>query len=408
MHNMPYDFGVPFLYGDLWWAKIVAGPQLDFSSLNSPLPNVEQLSLLPLETLDVQVLGIKIPFYRKWLTRTTEGDWKGFDFYEHLNNAHVPALQISGWFDGDGIGTKLIWSAERKLGRKDQWLIEGPWTHAFNTSSSIGKVNFGPSAIIDLDSLYLRWFDTWLKQKSVHLDSVPKAQIFVTGLNRWRKMSDWPSSSEKTEKMWLTSSAGGVPHALVPEIPPVGSESYTYDPSKDLETSSLTKEDKESDFTGEFNLASKKTGGFFVYKSTPFKHATDIAGPAELDLYFKTNTVNTDFFVDVVDVDPSGHAYLIGEPGKIRGSYLHGVDRIIPLVPGKAYEAKILPWDFAHEFKKGHRLGVVLSSTFFPLYARNLGTIDPISTATRMVVQRNTILFGKNHPSCFTYHILQP
>jgi uncharacterized protein len=85
----------------------------------------------------------------------------------------------------------------RSLGHKNQWLIYGPWTHLFNSGTRLGDVDYGPDAIIDLDSIYLRWFDTWLKDKQVNWEKQPKVRAFVTGVNEWRELGDWPDSRSR-------------------------------------------------------------------------------------------------------------------------------------------------------------------------------------------------------------------
>jgi len=71
------------------------------------------------------VLGQHLEFFNRWLGRDTMAQWKGFDFTNYIGNSHVPALHISGTWDGDGIGTLMNWEAMRKLGRTDQWIIFG-------------------------------------------------------------------------------------------------------------------------------------------------------------------------------------------------------------------------------------------------------------------------------------------
>jgi putative CocE/NonD family hydrolase len=143
-----------------------------------------------------------------------------------------------------------------------------------------------------------------------------------------------------------------------------------------------------------------------IFKSEAFAKDTAIMAPFHVRLRFKTSAKDTDFFVTVFDVAPNGDLRMLGQPGKIRGSYLGGMDKIRPLTPGKEYVADIVPWDFAHEFKKGHRIGISVSSTMFPSFARNLGTAEPIKNATRMVAQKNTILMGGLNPSSFSFHVL--
>jgi putative CocE/NonD family hydrolase len=415
MHNLPYDFGIPFLYGDIWWAKIVAGKGVDMSSFKAPLPNPDGLLALPLDAVDKAALKETIPFYHDWLRRTTEKDWKGWDFLAHMKQADVPALHISGWWDGDGIGTKLNWAAERALGRKDQWLIYGPWSHAFNSASAIGKVDYGSSAILELDSLYLRWFDTWLKGKSVGMDKVPHVRVFVTGANRWVDLPDWPSDTESVETLYLDQDptaqhdvAPLVTKGLSIEMPGPGEVVYTYDPAKDTDVSALKKgADAVDEFTGEMEMKGSNVPTI-EFRSQPMPADTAIAGPATVDLYFKSSAKDTDFYATLVDIDEAGKSHVFGQPGKIRASYRDGVDKVVPLVPGRVTHVEILPWDFAHEIKKGHRIGLVIVPSGFPLYARNLGTIGPVATNKSLVAQLNSLLFGPDTPSRVTFHVLWP
>jgi putative CocE/NonD family hydrolase len=398
MHNLPYDNGVFMLYGGLWWSKIVAGRHTDFSSIQSSLPHPEKFNTLPLGMVDQAVLGQHLDFFSKWLSRPTIGDWKGWDYTYHLGDSHVPALHISGIWDGDEIGTHMNWAKMRELKRTNQWIIFGPWVHAFNTNHSFGGVEYGPDAIIDLDSVFLRWFDTWLKGKDVGFEKRAHAKLFVTGANKWIDLPNWPAPSTPPRTLYLAKSG------LAKTAGPGASAGYTYDPAKDNKVPAALLDVDPTKATTRIPAEQLKKG---LFLTTPvLAKDTAIAAPFDIKLYFTSSAVDTDFFAMVVDVDEKGVARMIGQPGKIRGSYLNGMDAVRPLKPGKEYLAKIVPWDFAHEFKKGHRIGLAVVSSMFPSYARNLGTAESIKTGTRMVVQKNRILMGGSHPSSLTFHVL--
>jgi uncharacterized protein len=382
MRNIPFDHGIFYLYGNLWWAKIVSGRRMDVSSLSGPLPHPEKFSTLPLEKVDDAVLGRDLEFFNKWLSRPTLGDWKGMDFTHHLQDATVPALHISGTWDGDEIGTHINWARMRELKRDNQWIIFGPWVHAFNTNHSFGDVEYGPDAIIDLDSVFLRWFDTWLKGKQVGLDKVARAKVFVTGANKWVELPDWPAPSTPPKTLYLSKKG------LVESAGAAESLTYTYDPAKD---NVVPKELMGEGGATSTKLSAKVLRSGLFLKGPLLSKDTAIIAPIEVKLNFTSSAVDTDFFAYVVDVAPTGETRIIGQPGKIRGSYLGGMDAIRLLAPSQKYTATITPWDFAHEFKKGHRLGVFVISSMFPLYARNLGTGEPAMTGTKMVSQKNTI-----------------
>jgi predicted acyl esterase len=50
-------------------------------------------------------------------------------------------------------------------------------------------------------------------------------------------------------------------------------------------------------------------------------------------------------------------------------------------------------------FRKGHRIGVQVTSSRFPVFERNLNTGEAPAHATRMVTARQTILHDAAHPS---------
>jgi uncharacterized protein len=398
MRNIPFDHGIFYLYGNLWWAKIVSGRRMDASSMSGPLPHPEKFNTLPLEKVDEAVLGKDLEFFNKWLSRPTLGDWKGMDYTYHLGDSTVPALHISGIWDGDEIGTHYHWNTLRDLKRDNQWIIFGPWVHAFNTNHSFADVEYGPDAIIDLDSVFLRWFDTWLKGKSVGFDKIPRAKLFVTGANKWIELPDWPAPTTPAKTLYFANNglidAPGKPESF----------SYVYDPAKDQTVPKAL-------LTGEGAGASTKLAGSTLklglfLKSQVLPKDTGIAAPIEIKLRFTSSAVDTDFFAYVVDVAPNGETRMVGQAGKIRASYLSGMDAIRLLTPGAEYTATITPWDFAHEFKKGHQVGLLILSSMFPLYARNLGSGEPAMTGTKMVAQKNTILMGGENGSSITFRVL--
>jgi uncharacterized protein len=411
MHNIPYDHGTFFLFGNVWWARIVRSSQADLGSAAGAFANLEKLATLPLSKVDDAVFGENLPFFDRWLEREGLIHWKGFDWLTDLRRVDIPALHISGWWDGDGIGTKLIWETMRGAKRTNQWLIYGPWTHAFNTTRSTGDVDYGPEAILELDSLYLRWFDTWLKGKDVGLNRVPRARIFVTGANKWLDLDDWPEPAWAEQKLFLYADApanGKSSRGELRDAPAKSQEPsrYLFNPAN----ADLPEEIRVMDpsaITTVIKIGEKgPDDDALVFRTSRLSAPLTIAGPISLDLHFETTARDTDFYVMVFDEDPEGVKRMIGMPGKLRAAFLGGMDRPRPLVPNRPYRASIALWDTAHEFKPGHRLGIMIASGQFPMFARNLGTGEPIKDATRMIVQVNTIHHSGARPSALRFRVI--
>ena len=154
-----------------------------------------------------------------------------------LSTIENEVLHTSGWWDGDGIGTKLHWATLRESQHQSQWLIYGPWGHDFNSRTSFGDVDYGPDAILELDSLYLRWFDTWLKDKQVAWEKQPRVRVFVTGANQWNELSDWPDPKSEPLTFYLSSTGpanGAAGRGKLLLSPPKNDkpDQYVYDPAK--------------------------------------------------------------------------------------------------------------------------------------------------------------------------------
>ncbi len=413
-YNIPYDHGIFFLWGNLWWANLVKERQTRMELAGRPLPGTSKLTTLPLSKVDDEVLGVNIPFFDKWLERDRPAAFAGFNYQADMPRVTIPALHISGWWDGDGIGTKRNWEIMRAAKRTNQWLIYGPWSHAFNSSSRFGDQDYGPDAILELDSLYLRWFDTWLKGKQVDLQKVPRVQVFVTGANEWRFLQDWPDprSKEKTLYLGATGPANGktsMGQLLENPVADAEPSRYTYNPASAVIPEEILKANPtDPSASSTIVKIEDKDQDSLVYRSDPMKEPMEIGGPISLDLYFSTSARDTDFFAMLVDIDEKGVMGLIGMPGKINGRFVQGWKEPKLLTPNRVYRTTIDLWDTAHRFKTGHRIGVILTSSMFPTFARNLNTGEPIKDAVRMVAAHQTIYHDKARPSALRFRLLPP
>ncbi|HRJ26542.1 MAG TPA: CocE/NonD family hydrolase [Fimbriimonadaceae bacterium] len=411
MLNLPYDQGTFLLLGNIWWTNIVKDKEAQLVGAMEFRPEPKALATLPLNKVDDAVFGKSIPFFDRWLERTRESDWKGWNYQRDLSRVKIPSLMISGYWDGDGIGTKTNWEIMRKLGKKNHWLIFGPWPHAFNVSTQHAGVDYGPNSILELDSLYLRFFDTFLKNKSVGLEKVDRVKFFVSGANEWRTFADWPAPHATKQVYYLSAEApaNGIQSAgeLVSQ-PPTQQEPtrYTYNPADIAGFEKQLSQGVEQAST--IIKLDEMIGEEVVYRSAPFREAVDLGGPIQLTLYFSTTALDADFFFSVVDIDPQGVMRMLGLPGKIRGRYLAGLDRPAALRPGKVYRATLDHWDFAHRWRPGHRIGLIITSGLFPAFDRNLGTDEPVATRTRMVTAHQTLYHDSKRPSSLSIYQLPP
>src|SRR6202030_4170540 len=121
----------------------------------------------------------------------------------------VPGLHISGWYDMFLRGSVDGFLALRKFAgsefaREHQYLLAGPWAH-IPWGDRVGTADFGPEALIDTDTILLRWFDHWLKDSDA-FEGEPQVCHFVLGENRWREADIFHREAEYT--LFLHSEGG--------------------------------------------------------------------------------------------------------------------------------------------------------------------------------------------------------
>ena len=114
-----------------------------------------------------------------------------------------------------------------------------------------------------------------------------------------------------------------------------------------------------------------------TYTSAVLTREITLIGQAEVTLRARTSLPHADFFVRLSDVGVDGVSRNICD-GFVR------LDPASHREPGGTWRVTIPLHATAHSFRPGHRLRLLVASGAHPRYARNLGTDEPINTATTM------------------------
>ena len=192
-------------------------------------------------------------------------------------------------------------------------------------------MDFGPQSVRDLDTLYLRWFDHWLKGVDNGVDREKPVEAFLMGRNEWRQFTAWPPR-EATETRWYFHSAG---HAnadksdgkLSLSKPSAGEkpDHFTYDPAhpyipgdeetavkadanaknvKNIQTAKTNAKTSQKDSTT--GKAKPTTGEsdahILTYTTDALEKEVIVAGPIEVHLAASTSARDTDWFAMLQDI----------------------------------------------------------------------------------------------------------
>jgi len=425
--NFPYEYGVFFIFGGIWWADIVATDATgDLSGVKmSAVFNKKYGKLLrdlPVIDLDKRILGGENKYWRTWIKNNTNNEyWARASFSQSLQNANIPVFHQSGWFDGDGIGSKLNYAALAKHGKSTQKLILGPWGHTPEAQRTLGDIDFGPEAAPDLPRMYLRWFDHWLKGVDNGIQKEPLVSLFVMNTNKWVHGDKYPLPQTKLEK-WYFSSRGQANTSkgdgrLTREPPAADSppDKYTYDPGDPTPNPGFHEESEEEEKTEKAVEEQKKLAkkrheqmtdarkDILVYTTDPFEQPYTFVGPISATLYAASSAKDTDWFVRLIEIEKDGELHSLVE-GRFRARFRESMSQPKLLEPDRINEYTIDMWQTGLTVEKGSRLRVEVASASYPFFSRNLNTGGHNEMETEYVSADQTIYHDAKHPS----HVVLP
>lgn len=334
---------------------------------------------MPLEELDVVLFGHENTFWREWLTHYLPDDnyWDQYDSSDAVSTTEAPNHVVTGWHDFFLPPALKDYSVLQNHG-KSPYLTVGPWTHP--KAAQFG----GREGII--------WLKSHLLNKREGLREMP-VRIFVMGAaNEWREYPAWPPTDMKLERWHLQPEFG-----FGPDLPGVCEpDSYTYDPA--YPTPSIGGASTESPVKDNRKLESR--ADVLTYTSEVLNNDIELIGPVSAELFIKSSLQYTDFFVKICDVDSSGKSLNVCD----------GIQRLFPDRPSAQADGTIKVtvnlWPTAYHFAKGHQMRVQVSSGASPRFARNLGTDEPLGTATTMKVAEQSIYHDPEHPSVLILPIM--
>jgi hypothetical protein len=240
-------------------------------------------------------------------------------------------------------------------------LVLGPWIHgvAAVQRSKAGDRDFGPSAALDYASLVLGWMDRHLRKRD-SAPAEPRVRVFVMGANEWRTSDQWPLSSSRPDTLYLARPIKRSPSSLPAHV-------IHSDPAHPV----------SDPFDGKWGAhdyrALKPGPGVAMFETEPFTAPLEIIGRVTVDLSVSATVPDFDLWVTLYDVGPDGTAWNLSTPGTAlqRGSFRDGGPDRKLVKPGETVRLRMDRLVTANRFLQGHRLRVVITPQFYPLFSVN-------------------------------------
>jgi putative CocE/NonD family hydrolase len=379
--EMIYPGGCFSLRTMLAWTYLVGSQAKGLSDARIKLARPFKLrgacDRLPLADADSGVLGEHFPFFQDLLTSEAADAplWEAIDVSDKVAPVTAAVLSVAGWYDIFLTGQLADYHRLRQAGQQPQLLV-GPWGHT--SLGWLGPVLRGT----------LRLFDTELRGLPGQPPEQP-VRVHLGGADEWLDLPDWPPPAE-TRRLHLHSSGSLHDERPVASQP----DRYRYDPRN---PTPAVGGNSDPGFGPRDNRKLEARADVLTYTTDPLPSDLDVVGTATATLYVRSSLPDTDFFVRLCDVH-----------GR-RGKSLNVSDGILHLDPDTGAQQPdgtrritIELWPTAHRFAKGHRLRIQISSGAHPRYTRNLGSGEPLATATTSRVAEQNVFHDPEHPSAIT------
>ncbi len=402
----PFIIGAESYHSTYWGGAFRLGWQTSWTL--RPVGGIEQIDIqksLPLREMDMVTQGKKSEYWRTILRHPHLDEfWQPFSLAPYVSKVQAPTLFHTGWFDLFICDAFDLFNSLRSQGgnetvRSQSRIIVGPWPHGLN-QRMVADEDFGEAAKLpNYAEESVAFIEHHTTGKAGYELTAPPLRLFIMGANQWRDEFEWPLARTIYTDVFLASegpantAAGSGRLALQPSGP---ADEYDYDPANPVPTVGGSWDFKNVGFQNQQEV--EQRADVLVYTSDELPEAMEVTGPVVMKLWASSSAVDTDFTAKLVDLRADGRPMSVTD-GIIRAQYRKQDGTSSPLVPGEVYEFTIRCNPTAYVFKKGHRLRVEISSSNFPVFARNLNTGHAIDSDTEIRVARQTIFHSAEYPS---------
>jgi predicted acyl esterase len=369
------------------------------------------------QALDVLGYGLRLLLEnnprKNWL-------WDLLDVVHPVERMRVPALVISGWWD---IYPQFTVSAFRDLVtesdpavRDQHRLLIGPWIH-FATGGAVAEGAIRPLtedewAFMDtdrrIDSDALAFFDYFMRGIDNEVPTWAKVRYHHEHLG-WQTAVQWPPAGTVSKTLYLDDQSG-----LTENTPAAGSLDIPYDPvdpsptiggptlspyncldSANPTMCMLTPDPDKILLHGPAWLSELlDRSDQITFSTEALSEPLVLLGEMRLIVDIATSGADTDLAVRILDIDQDGDPWLIGE-GIQRLSTREGNRAYSEVIPGQRYTVTVnVLKDFAYTIQAGHRFGIMLSASNWPLFARNPGDGAVFLQSDALPATNETFTYG--------------
>ncbi len=320
----------------------------------------------------------------------------------------VPMFLCSGWFDHfpDDV-LRAFADLQRDSDpavRSKHKLLFGPFEH-----SQVGQAEQGVLSFPDVEGLPselgMQFFDHYLRGLSNGWELQPTVRYYQMGENRWKNATTWPLPNARLDTLYIHEA-----HALS-TFPPLDKKLTPPDtlggdarhPVPTIGGSRFNPADKTI-LTGPQDIQALLSGpDQWHYQTDVLSSPLSISGESKLDLYLSSSTKDADLSARLCDVYPDGRWIILTQGiQRLRLRNSVSTEELMPLNDDQKVSVHFQ--NIAQTFLPGHRLGILLSTSNYPMFDLNLNDGGPMYTSGDTTRTRLSIQHDYPRPSAFIFN----
>lgn len=399
------DHGVPYLKDILYWLSRHGGRK-ERDVLHEEVDAI--IWQLPVLQFDKR-LKDGIDTFKTWMHHLHVDDyWRSISVSHMREVIKLPVLFVAGWFDRFLTNTiedynETSIANEMQEHSKNRLLI-GPWEHRL--SANFPEMPLGRKAQFQRNiKTIVEWFNTYLKGEPSPFNEKFPIDYFMMGVNEWRKASHWPPKGTQNTDFYLQSQGKASTHGegllSKSKSEDVRQDQFVYDPLDPCPSigNNMIYGNKTTGPKEQSIIALRKD--VLSYQTESLHQDFEIAGLVSLVLFVSSSAVDTDFSAKLIDIHPNGKSYFLVS-GFLRMRFLDSVKATHGIEKGKIYRLEINLGHTAYSFFKGHKIGLLVTSSDFPNHGRNLNTGGSNEGDSEETKAFQTVYHGGVYPSKLT------
>ena len=327
----------------------------------------------------------------------------------------VPALWVDGWYDRAdttfAFAERLRRESRSERARRNQFVLIAPCAHCAmhlaSVDTRVGALRVG-DARFPYDALYVAWFRHWLEDPDPGDFDWAPFTYYTIGAAEWRTSQTWPPRPQPADVLELALTSDGsaaepgrAGALLTTPATDDATDTYVYDPTDPCPSlGGVAIIDYPEIGTGGASdqAPMRERADVATYLGPVLEAPVEVNGTPELLVWFSSDAPDTDLVLKLLDVLDDGRCWNVAQT-ILRLRYRHSLRSPQLMKSGVVYPVRIELPPVSYRFPAGGRIGLMLTSSDFPAYDRNLNDGEAPAHATTPAHARNTIHHGPSWPS---------